>query len=188
MNYKTTARGFTLIELLIVIAILAVLGVAVVLILNPAELIRQGRDSTRISDIATLNSAIAFYLSDVPLPDLGACDALNARLTADGISPFTVHTGKTVVDLYGVGGSGWVDINFKSISVGSPIAKVPRDPVNSTSVFYAYACNDTGNLLEYEIDANMESGKYQNTGGSDVESKDGGDNPNWYEAGNRFDL
>jgi prepilin-type N-terminal cleavage/methylation domain-containing protein len=36
-------KAFTLIELLVVIAILAVLAVAVTLILNPAELIRQGR-------------------------------------------------------------------------------------------------------------------------------------------------
>ena len=49
-------KGFTLIELLIVIAILAVLGVTVTLVLNPAELLRQGRDSTRISDLSSINS------------------------------------------------------------------------------------------------------------------------------------
>ncbi|MCL4400352.1 type II secretion system GspH family protein, partial [Patescibacteria group bacterium] len=40
-------EAFTLIELLVVIAILGVLGTAVVLVLNPSELIKQGRDSTR---------------------------------------------------------------------------------------------------------------------------------------------
>ena len=48
-------KGFTLIELLVVIAILAVLATAVVVILNPAELVKQGRDSTRISDLAALH-------------------------------------------------------------------------------------------------------------------------------------
>ncbi len=51
-------RGFTLIELLVVIAVLATLAVAVVLVLNPAELIKEGRDTTRISDLAALNNAI----------------------------------------------------------------------------------------------------------------------------------
>src|SRR6056297_1976317 len=48
-------QAFTLIELLVVIAILSVLAVAVTLILNPAELMRQARDSTRLSDLATIN-------------------------------------------------------------------------------------------------------------------------------------
>jgi len=57
-------KAFTLIELLVVIAILAVLAVAVTLILNPAELIRQGRDSTRLSDLATINKALGLYQTD----------------------------------------------------------------------------------------------------------------------------
>src|SRR3989344_7995871 len=61
---RSCIAGFTLIELLIVIAILVVLSVAVVVILNPAELLRQARDSTRISDLASVNSAIALYLAD----------------------------------------------------------------------------------------------------------------------------
>src|SRR5580704_3649915 len=58
-------KGFTLIELLVVIAIIAVLAVVVVLTLNPAELLRQARDSNRISDFATLKSAIGLYSEDV---------------------------------------------------------------------------------------------------------------------------
>ena len=61
---------FTLIELLVVIAILAVLATAVVVVLNPAELLKQGRDSTRLSDFSAIHSAIAFYLSDYSSPDL----------------------------------------------------------------------------------------------------------------------
>ena len=57
-------KAFTLIELLVVIAILAVLAVAVTLILNPAELIRQGRDSIRLSDLATINKALGLYQTD----------------------------------------------------------------------------------------------------------------------------
>src|SRR5271163_765603 len=58
-------KGFTLIELLVVIAIIAILAVVVILTLNPAELLRQARDSNRESDFATLKSAIGLYSADV---------------------------------------------------------------------------------------------------------------------------
>ncbi|MDD4931154.1 MAG: prepilin-type N-terminal cleavage/methylation domain-containing protein, partial [Candidatus Colwellbacteria bacterium] len=44
-------KSFTLVELLIVIAILAVLAAAVVVVLNPAELLAQARDSQRSTDL-----------------------------------------------------------------------------------------------------------------------------------------
>ena len=56
--------AFTLIELLIVIAVIAVLSVVVVLALNPAELLRQSRDANRLSDMASLSSAVSLYLED----------------------------------------------------------------------------------------------------------------------------
>src|ERR1035438_1141793 len=57
--------GFTLIELLVVIAIIAILSVVVVLTINPAELLRQSRDSNRVSDMSTLRTAVSLYLSSV---------------------------------------------------------------------------------------------------------------------------
>jgi len=63
-------KGFTLLELLIVIGILAILATAAVLVLNPAELLRQARDSTRASDLAGLNSTLGLYLSTVTTPAL----------------------------------------------------------------------------------------------------------------------
>ena len=62
---RKNRKGFTLIELLVVIAIIAVLAVVVVLTLNPAELLRQARDSNRLSDFATMKSAISLYATDV---------------------------------------------------------------------------------------------------------------------------
>jgi len=184
-------KGFTLIELLVVIAILAVLAVAVVLVLNPVQLIKQARDSTRISDLATLNSAIAFYLADQASPDLGVCTTTTGRFTAaTTTSSFTTATGTSTISGTGVSGTGWVDINFASTTGGSPLAKLPIDPVNSVSgsnnYFYGYACDDTNKY--YELNANMESTKYSNGQAADVESTDGGDNNDWYEVGNRLTM
>src|SRR3989344_9540192 len=69
-------KGFTLIELLIVIGIIAILATVVILTLNPAELLRQARDTTRISDLDTMRSALSLYLADVSSPRLGTSTAL----------------------------------------------------------------------------------------------------------------
>jgi prepilin-type N-terminal cleavage/methylation domain-containing protein len=66
-GHKGTKKGFTLIELLVVIAIIAILSVVVVLTLNPAEMLRRSRDSNRISDLATIKSAISLYLEDLSI-------------------------------------------------------------------------------------------------------------------------
>ena len=194
-------KGFTLIELLIVIAILAILATAVVLVLNPAELLKQGRDSTRLSDMASLNSAIALYMADVPVVDLGTCLTTSSRVTANtaGVtSSFINASGSVWVATTTVTGTGWVDINLGLLTSGAPLSKLPVDPVNSTttsnltSYYYGYSCRDSISPYTYELNANMESGKYSSAGPGtgDVESnsKDGGDNNNWYEIGNSLTL
>ncbi|MGC8776223.1 MAG: type II secretion system protein, partial [Minisyncoccia bacterium] len=59
-----SSKSFTLIELLVVVALIAVLGIAVIISLNPAELLKKGRDSTRLSDLTNLNKTISWYVSD----------------------------------------------------------------------------------------------------------------------------
>jgi len=184
-------KGFTLIELLVVIAILAILATVIVVIINPGELLKQARDTTRISDLAAVNSAIAFYLSDVTTPKLYAAADCTAgiKFATFGIAtatPFiSAGTYPAAAATTSVGGTGWVSVNFTSISSGSPLARLPMDPSNTAANYYAYACG-TGNALNYELDAKMESTKYATTAGSEVVSnaKDGGDNATWYEIGN----
>lgn len=53
--------GFTLLELLIVIAIIAILSVILIIVINPAETLKKSRDSQRISDLATLKTAVGIY-------------------------------------------------------------------------------------------------------------------------------
>ena len=64
ISRRISRSGFTLIELLVVIAIIAILAVVVILTLNPAQLLAQSRDANRVSDMATLNSAINLYETD----------------------------------------------------------------------------------------------------------------------------
>ncbi len=189
ITQQQSKRGFTLIELLVVIAILAILAVAVVLILNPAELLKQGRDTTRISDLAAVNSAIALYVADVRSP---VWSAVSANCT--GATPFTVAGASstcTVVSSTVVTGSGWVPVQFNTISSGAPLSRLPLDPVNSANYEYLFAASSTTGY--FELAANMESIKYSTNGTADVESntKDGGsgtNSNNVYQVGSELDL
>ncbi|HMB17540.1 MAG TPA: type II secretion system protein [Candidatus Paceibacterota bacterium] len=176
------SKGFTLIELLVVIAILAVLAVAVTLILNPAQLVRQGRDSTRMSDLAAVHRAIGLYLADrqeVTFSDVTNCTAGGTAPTSGSCTEIATTT---------VDSNGWVPIDFTAMSTGAPLSRLPLDPVNSTDHFYVFDSNEDE---EYELNAAMESNRYSSSGpadNDDVESTDGGDNDDWYEIGNDSDL
>src|SRR3989344_4582001 len=146
-------KGFTLIELLVVIAILAVLATAVVIILNPAELLKQGRDSTRLSDLSALQSSIALYLSDVASPSMPNNNNCTNGTTSPFVVAVCVENANTTV-----GGAGWVAVDFSAISSGSPLSRLPLDPTNDAINYYAYAADLA--TLTYEIDANLESAKF----------------------------
>src|ERR1051325_4724582 len=189
------AVGFTLIELLVVISILVVLSVAVVLVLNPAELIKQGRDSTRISDLAALRSAISLYLADVTNPFLAgpatACTAVaTSTCTSGTASPFaTINTCVTNTSTT-VDGNGWVRVPLNGVTTGSPLPRLPMDPNNggtcaAGNCFYAYACSST---VQYKLTAHMESSKYKSGGSGHVEDNDGGTSSTLYEVGSLLSL
>ncbi len=162
-------KGFTLIELLVVIGIIAVLSVVVILTLNPAELLRQARDSTRLSDLSTVQTAIALYSSQANT--IGFGDGVNCYIhtvsgNSNGMSSgcfsggtgaqvrFTsgplpgVASGVTVAkNTVTVDGLGWLPIDMKTanLSSGLPVSAWPVDPINvtSTDLFYAYRPSST---------------------------------------------
>jgi len=170
--------AFTLIELLVVIAIIAILAVVVLVTLNPAELLRQSRDSNRLSDLATLNSAINIYNEDqgggagyslgspsityLSISDPAA--STTARTNCVGVGG-TIATNTPYFNCpasstaRNVNGQGWIPINFTTMSAGSPIGSLPVDPTNSTSsnLYYTYQTNGS----TYRLNAIPESQKYQ---------------------------
>ena len=179
-------------ELVIVIGLLAVLGTVSVLVLNPAQLFAQARDTTRIQDLAQVNSAIGLYLSTVSSPTLqggagftctsnwGSSVSGSTKYFAAALAGGAIHAGVFAVD-----GTGWVAVPLSNTVGGSPLSTLPRDPTNSTTYNYQYSCNNT--TKTYELDAQLESTRYT-TAPDDKVSTDGGDNLTVYEVGTNLAL
>jgi prepilin-type N-terminal cleavage/methylation domain-containing protein len=208
MKKLNSSKGFTLIELLVVIAIIAILAVVVVLTLNPAQLLAQSRDSNRISDFATLKSAIALYQADVSSTNMGSSSVLyvgGATLTLTNVTGTTqsgqywdivtaISIAATTTRGTGGAGSGWLPINFSNISSGAPFSLLPVDPLGTGSnttcaistapCVYTYITDGTN----YKLASKMESAKYNYLGGSDVVSTDGGPSTSTFEAGTKLTL
>ena len=200
-------KGFTLLELLIVIAILAVLSAVLILILNPAETMKKSRDSQRMSDLATMKSAIGMYLTTVTPVNLTSDTPANDRcvgntnsvfyslgtitdttVAASGISAAVVSGSDASVD-----GTGWLPIDFTGISGGSPISNLPVDPLNTvdtltdvanTDFVYRYVCDEDDST--FEINATLESTAF--TSDDDKRASDGGDHATMYEVGTKLTI
>src|SRR3989338_11291770 len=71
VNNYFSRSSFTLIELLIVLAVLSILSITVILTINPSEFLKQARDSTRLSDMANINSSLNLFVVDSPDASLG---------------------------------------------------------------------------------------------------------------------
>ncbi len=166
---KERDGGFTLLELLIVVSIIAILSVALVLVLNPAEALKKTRDSNRISDLSTMKTALGLYLTSTTTPQLGAdaAGALNNNRckptpTTAWASPYkigyslpsatlitdTTLDGSSVAvfaqaaDPGLTNGSGWIPVMFDNLIGGSPISNIPIDPINIITNLAAASSTD----------------------------------------------
>jgi len=185
---KACLRSFTLVELLIVIAILAVLAAAVVLVLNPAELLAQARDAERASDIAAMDKAIKMFELDNPTVSQGDPNTLYTSLPdADSeCSSYTLpslpsgwrYNCVTAGALRSVNGTGWIPVNFGLIKGGAIISALPVDPKNDEIFFYSYIPGGS-----WELNAVAESVKNY-----DLASDDGGDDGYLFEKGSDIKL
>jgi len=178
-------KGFTLLELLIVIGILAILSTTIILVINPAQLLKKARDSQRISDLNTMKTAIAYYITEAADPDIGSLysaqtysDLAAVKCGAAGVAPAVAYT---------TDGDGWIPIDFDTeLTGGSPIGALPGDP-NKTAInanpgrYYVYLVGSTTDFT-FKLVANMES-TYYGSGAGSVETGDGGTEATLYEVG-----
>lgn len=163
MTFPEQKKGFTLIELLVVITILGVLATVIVVVLNPAELLKQARDSTRMSDLANLKAALQFYLTESGSLDTAGKTYISIPDSNSSCSGLSLPAGSwncaNSTNYKKTDGTGWIPVNLGSLSINSPLSALPVDPQNSVSAsYYTYSTDGTGFL----ISAAPESSKYRN--------------------------
>lgn len=181
INIKTQAnKGFTLIELLVVIAIIGVLAAVVLLAINPAELLRRSRDSTRLSDMSTLRKAIDAVIAQSPTAVVLPCTSVCA----------------SVVDDRAADGTGWLGnaatpASAGALNLSSFLSTLPVDPREAASLVPANNSGTTTAVAfhysfisnaasEYELNTYLESSnnisKLDSDGGSDEDVFETGTN------------
>jgi prepilin-type N-terminal cleavage/methylation domain-containing protein len=159
-------RGFTLLELLLVIGILGIMGGITVVVINPGELLKEARDTTRLADLRSVNTALFTYTTQkgepggnpnylyISLPDATAtCNTFLASLPT---LPFPYeYRCSTSADYRKTDGTGWIPVAFSSIPGGSPIPTLPVDPVNAGTSYYTYMSGGS-----YEVTALFEAERH----------------------------
>lgn len=175
---QVTAKGFTLVELLVVIAIIAILAAVVVLVINPLEVIRRGRDATRLADLASLHGAINVVVQETAESGTTVLCPAATPTACGGLS--------TASSARANDGTGWVKVDL-STSKTITTATLPVDPVNTTcgteACHYIYCSDGAG----WEIDSNLESEQYA-SGATDKRANDGGTEDGLYEIGTNLRL
>lgn len=164
---KKSAHGFTLVELLVVIAIIAILAAVVVLIINPLELTRRGRDAARLTDLSNLQNAI-----NVAVQEATGAGAVAVLCGAGGSYPCngSSNVGTRVAD-----GTGWVKVDLSS-SKSVSVPTLPIDPVNSTTYHYTYCANNDAWEIDTVLESDQQKGKMTNEGGNENDKYEVGSN------------
>lgn len=158
---EKNSLGTTLVELVAVVGIVAVLILAVLIIVNPAEILARGRDEKRFSDMSLLDRAINEYKMDVAsYPDVGNTTRISTSLPSGNSGPLVDST------------DGWIDVNLSQYAT-----KLPIDPINDENFYYSYRHTQ----FSYEINAILEHYTEEMV-------NDGGDDNGVYELGNDLTI
>jgi|GEM_PF-515071 len=189
--YKSPSsqKAFTLIELLIVIGILAILATVVLLVINPAQLIKQTRDANRLTELNQIDKALALFESfggtNMGLPNnvyvsipCDQADFINLPV----LSPGYVYACSSSANFRKTNGSGWLPVDLTSIQsqAGNLFSALPIDPINIVAggLYYTYIKGS------WALSAAMESERY--TSANTI--NDGGLILNRFETGNHLSL
>lgn len=191
-----TQNAFTLIELLIVIAIIAILGSATVLVLNPVEMLKQSRDSQRTTDLDSLYKVINLAKFNNPTIALGSSNTVYVSIPYDAATDCGYGTGNpfglpglplgwsykcaTTANYKKADGSGWLPVNLSGVA--SSIPSLPSDPKNDKDNFYAYVADATDST--FVINSYFESQKQILL----IATRDGGFESRKYEVGTKLAL
>jgi len=130
------SKGFTLIELLVVIAIIGLLATIVLVSLNTAR--QKARDVRRVGDLRQVALALEMYYDD--------------------------HSAYPAV--IGCTNANWGTMGATYIEFDGYMTKIPSDPTNNATYYYAYG--STG--IEYTLKAILENNVQTGPLGSDVDT------------------
>lgn len=196
LTFFRTKNGFTLLEVLIVIAIIAILALVLILALSPGELLSQGRDANRLTELESVANAIRLA-ETYNIPNLSIGTPMIVYTSLPDSSPtcdshtdlprplpigWTYHC-SSENNYRKIDGTGWIPIDFTILPKPPPFAVLPIDETNTSEsgYYYTYATDSR----DFEIEARMQSEKYQGGGNRDVESKDGGNSDFLFESGTK---
>jgi hypothetical protein len=174
------------------------LATITLLVLNPVEMLRKARDGKRISELKTISDAINLAVAQIPplnigsnlfvyvsLPDTttGATDPTCSNYNLPALVGGRTYQCAPLASYRKTDGSGWIPVNFDSLPT-RVLSSLPVDPSNSNAgqagLYYTYAPGS------WELNAKMESQKYQSGGQNDIGASDGGDAPYLYEVGSKL--
>jgi len=182
------SKSFTLVELLIVIGILAALAAAVVVVINPVEMLRQGRDSTRMREIGAIHRALSMFQVDRSTAPLGSSNIIHISIpdTSPTCANLTLPTPPSgwayrcvpAAYLRRIDGTGWIPIDFTSVFQGSPLPSLPIDPTNTTasSNFYVYITDGRTWVLASLLESERHAPSASRDGGTDAARFEAGTN------------
>lgn len=172
LRKRCESKGFTLVELLVVIAIIAILAAVVVLIINPLELTRRGRDAARLTDLANLQQAINVAVQE-------ATSSAAAILCKDTTTPCS---GSSNTGTRNANGTGWVKVDL-SAQQSVSVPTLPIDPNNGTTYHYTYCSDGTAWEIDTVLESTKESGKMTTDGGDENDASTGK-----FEVGSKLTL